>query len=570
MAVDHPVHWNGFYPSGGPPEYSYTTGFKNNKYTHQSTWNSAEANIKAEKNLLSKTISSGGRAGAAIVELNRMIGIARSAEQQFLTSHGFKNPGNNWNRLITDINKILSTEEVFRRNVTILKQFNDNMNDKGKVNTKRYEDITTYFKDKLEDAIYDCLTIDVNASLQDILINATKGAVEKMQDVADTLIKDEEGNYLGRGTYNPGIKNEHLALRAFGELFQVIQVVQGSEFLTDISKLFDLENYIEKARQSILEGKVNKSGKNKRAKIKYKGSQSGGKGSISEIVYAEIARGLPGANNNSIQWSTVERTGPADYKVDRYQATTTVSYNQAIDTVKNNGINYHGSMRAPGIASMEELYKNLTDAQGDIVLISDKNYLIDKGFIEGRVYGKGENKVQKLGGFSAQNESSINALAGLFGALHISIFDIDALTNYLANIGENMIETQVDNQILKAISAQIGNFLFDDLSFDAGMIPSGVNIIHVFQLSGIYVPLSIILEGVRKGLDSLSKVKAESFVEVRFRASNDKPDSWSWRMTSDEQEKVWEDFRNTKLLNNKLEISFLRDFAAVIADSVRL
>lgn len=522
-----------YYPHGKPETFSYTREFITDKELHGEE---AEQHILQQKNIAGGVITDKGRGGAAIAELNRMIGMARAAEQQFLIAHGLKNPGNNWNKLITEINKILSTEATFNRNVQLLKQFNDGTN-------KTYEDVTVYFRKYLQKAIFENLVIDINATVYEILERAVKNAITSMANITETKLSD--GTIKKQKT-----SDESKMLQAFSELFGVIEVVKNSEFLLEIAEVFQLEDYIEEVRNGILRGELTKA-----PTLQYKGGK-GGKGTLAEIIYTAVARGLGSGGNGSITWQTVEHTGAADYKPDRVLATMEISYNQAVNTVRNNDVNYGSSVRARGIATMEQLYKDLADAKGDIVLISDKNYLINAMFANGTD--------KKMGGFTAQGETSLNALEGLFSSLHINIFDIDALINYLANIGSNLIETEVDNKILRAISTQIGNFLFDDLSFTESSIPGGVNVIHVFQLSGIYVPLSIILEGVKKGVGNIQNIDLSSFVEVEFKASSDIPNPW----TKDSSEEVFTNFRNTKLKNNTLAVNFLKDFASIIADNV--
>ena len=524
-----------YYPHGKPETFSYTREFVEDANLHGEE---AEQHILQQKNIVSRVITDKGRGGAAIAELNRMIEMARAAEQQFLITHGLKNPGNNWNKLITEINKILSTEAAFKRNVQLLKQFNEG-------NIKTYEDVSVYFRKYLQKAIFDNLVIDINATGYDILERAVKEAIKSMANITETKLSD--GTIKKQRT-----SDESKKLQAFSELFGVIEIIKNSEFLLKIAEIFQLEDYIEEVRNGILNGNLTKA-----PTLQYKGGNRG-KGTLAEILYTAVARGLSSGGNGTITWQTVEHTGAADYKPDRVLATMEISYNQAVDTIKNNGINYGGSVRARGIATMEQLYMDLEDAKGDIVLISDKNYLINAMFTNGT-----DNK---MGGFTAQGETSLNALSSLLNSLHINIFDIDALINYLANVGSNLIETEVDNKILRAISTQVGNFLFDDLSFSEASIPGGVNVIHVFQLSGIYVPLSIVLEGVKNGVGNIQNTDLSSFVEVDFKASSDMPSAW----VKDSGEEVFTNFRNIKMKNNTLSINFLKDFASVIANSVKI
>ena len=547
--ISNGVGWYGRYPHGGPTDYSYTALFAQD---FPRTGSEAEIRLTAYQNLVGATVDKTGKSGAAIAELNRMIGMARNAEQQFLVNHNFKNPGNDWNRLITDINKILSTQAAFERNVKLLQQFAD-PND---TNTKTYQDITVFFRQKLQSAVIDNLVIDINATGFEILQRAVIGALHEMENITETKM---ENGYIKTRRPDQNAKQTEI-LQAFVELFKVIQVVEGSEFLTKLTELFDLKDYIEAVRDSLINNTSNKN----LPKLNYKGGDKG-KGTLSELIYNEVARGLGnGGGNEHITWKTIEHTGGANYKPDRVLATFDISYNESVDNTKNNPLLKGKTKRAKGIATMEDLYAKMKDAEGDLVLISDKNYLINRGFITGRTV----NGTHHLGGFKAQDVTSLNALEGLFNSLDITAFKIDQLIDYLANIGDNLIIPNIDPHILKVISTQIGNFLFDDLAFDESKIPGGVNIIHVFQLSGIYVPLSIILEGVKRGLDATMQADVSSYVEVEFNASSDVPNDWTY--ADDKTDKDFKDFRKTKQKNNKLEINFLRDFAAVIAANVQI
>ena len=519
---------------GLPVVFSYTQEFEDNLVK-----TSAYRNIEKEKNKISNTVSSKGRGGVAIMELNRMIGLARDAERQFLITHNLKDPHNNWNKLITEINKLLSTEAVFKRNVQLLKQFSNK-------DIKVYEDVSVYFRQKLEKAIFDVIEVDVNASMDQILEQAVIKAIKSMANITEFQMEDNtirKRNSGGAGK----------VLQAFSELFQVVEVFLSSEFLLKINEIFQLKEYIEEVRSYLLNPA---NSKEKKPRLKYTNG-AGGKGTLAEILYTAVERGLgSGSGGNGIEWRLVEQTGGLNFKPDRVLSTIEVSYNQSAETVKENDINYGGSNRARGIATMEQFYKDLAEAKGDIVLISDKNYIINQAF---------ENGTDKReGGFTAQGETSLNALSGLFNSLHINIFDIDALINYLANIGGNLIEKDIDDSILRAISAQVGNFLFDDLSFDASAIPVGVNAIHVFQLSGLYVPLSIVLEGVKRGIGNIQNTDLSSFVEVSFKASSSIPGAW----TTDNGEEAFTDFRNAKMKENSISVHFLKGFASIIADNV--
>lgn len=520
-----------FYPHGKPvEEYSFTSAFANDAELHGMA---AEKNVMAMKSRAGGGLSPRGRGGKAIAELNRMIGMARGAEQNFLMAHGLKNPGNNWSKLITGINEILGTKASFERNLQIIKQV-------ASGDSKEYRDIDEFFRGKLQSAIYESLKVDVNKSAYEILEIAVRSAIKKMGNITDTI--NEQGLIENRVP-----KKGEKSLQAFAEMFQLVQKILNTDILLQVDNLFDLTNYIEQARQDILYNQTTKGEKRSQKELTYAGQ--GNKGTLAELLRNIVAQGIGSGYGDGLSWRTVENTGGFNYKPDNVLATMEISYNRAAQKVKDNKLVEGNSRRRKGIATMEELYKQVGDAKGHIVLVSDKSYVIDSAFIS-------------RGGFEAQGSTSLNALQGLFSSLHITGFDVEALINYLANVGGGMIEQQADEHILKMIATQIGNFLFDDLSFES--TPINANVVHVFNLSGIYVPLSIVLEGVKRGVGGLQNTDLSSYVEVNFRASGDKPDPWR------KDEAPWIAFRNAKMSNNTLNVHFLKDFASIIAEAVSI
>ena len=518
-----------FYPHGwSAAEYSFTEKFTTDANLHGAT---AAANVMAQKNKAGGALSAKGRGGKAIAELNRMIGVARGAEQNFLTAHGLKNPGNNWGKLITGLNEILGTRESFNRNMNILKQVVEGQ-------TKEYRDVNDFFIKKLQSAIYESLEVNVNESAYVILEKAVRQAINKMANITETI--DSKGNVKKRRP-----KEGEQQLQAFAELFKVIQKILSLDLLTQIDELLNLTNYIEKARQDVIYNNNNKENKKAQTKLTYSGK--GNKGTLAELLRNMVIQGIGSGYGEGLTWAVAENPGGLNYKPDNYLATIDVSYVDSAKYVKDNKLAQGRSNRNKGIATMEELYRRVGDAKGHIVLISDKNYIINQAFVD-------------KGGFVAQGATSLNALAGLFSSLHITGFNINALINYLANVGDGMVEENADEHILKMIATQVGNFLFDDLSFSS--VPVNANVIHIFNLSGIYVPLSIVLEGVKMGVGNIQNTDLSSYVEVNFSPSGDKPEEWH------REEAPWINFRNAKMANNTLSVNFLRDFASIITSAV--
>jgi hypothetical protein len=94
-------------------------------------------------------------------------------------------------------------------------------------------------------------------------------------------------------------------------------------------------------------------------------------------------------------------------------------------------------------------------------------------------------------GFAAETPT----LANLGGVLaRAGVNDIEDLVFALANTGPGRFNSTSDG-MEKFIATKIANFLFDDVVITDALdnYSSSVNRIHVFNLGGIYVPLSVFL-----------------------------------------------------------------------------
>lgn len=523
------MSWYDNYPHGGPAEYSYTSLFRNHFIkTGAEAWQ----NIQAARDGAFGTINKEGNAGKAIDELERMIDIAYKGEVAFLANHQIKDPGKNWGELISDLNSILSTKEAFERNIQLLSKLTNNDE-----SVKNYQDVSVYFKDKLQHSIeesYDTLQIGPNTEISSVLPTLATKAIRKMENITDTKIGRE---------ILPGRRKGGEEYQAFESMFNIINTIDENDtFLQNLNEIFNFEQYL-KDYKDYLDNPYKDDGKKKsKPTLKYRSGKSQ-KGTFAEVLYSFLER-IKGSNG-SIEYY-VEQTGGLNFKPDRVISTCNISYNEAAQQVKDSDYT-NKSVRAKGIKTMEQFYKNIGDTKADIVLISDKNYYISP----------------KFSGFAAQTDVTLNALEGAMNSFHINIFNISNLINYLANIGSNMIEKQVDSSILQSLSAQIGNFLFDDMSFEVTELPQNANIVHVFNLSGVYVPLSFILEGVKNGLNAtIQSTRLSEYVSVDFDASSSEPPH-SWDSEGD-----FISFRETKMKENKISFSFMQGFASVITQAV--
>ena len=534
MALEHtPI-----FPITGLPKYAYVSALK---VDYPKMADKAEDNLLATKNLIGLTITKQGNVGAALKQLDNIVKTAKAAEIKFLTSHGFSDGGDNWSTLITGINHILGSEASFTRALNLLEQLAD-PNSKN----KEYRDINRFLIKYLQEEVYKAFDkLSVDADLGQVAQLAIEQGLARLQNITETQL----GNKIA--TRNP--KQGEEALQAFKDLYNFTQLEKNNPFFQSLKELFRLEEYVAEVQQQLKNNIQIK--KEDRLSIKPVGGIKRYHGTLAELLDSAIAREANGSGgNDTIQWKmTAKQVGGKNFKPDVIIADANLEYDYDAAARQAEQELSGASVRQKGIRTMEILFEQLKDAKGSLVILSNKNYIINEMFANGS-----DTRLPGFGAQTATNLKNLNALLSTVGMGRVS-----SLIDYLANAGDGML-LDLDEDILRVIAARIANFLFDDMSITP---PSGLNVIHVFNLSGVYVPLSFILQGVAAGLRNVeNKMKdasyADNFVNVTFKQGPTIPPIW--------YSTAWVDFREVRESRTLIEVHFLQGFAEEIVKAMNI
>ena len=195
------------------------------------------------------------------------------------------------------------------------------------------------------------------------------------------------------------------------------------------------------------------------------------------------------------------------------------------------------SVRADFVKQWKELYSNIKES-GDIVEISAKNYSLGNNFQ----------------GFTAQDKVTIDNFAATLEQFGFRDDKVDPLVFALLNIGPDTLE-QDSSMITHHLSTLIAYFLFDDIDMD---LNTSINAIHLFNLDGIYVPLSSFLflaYNSLKDFDNLSN----KYVHVSYTPKAVIPEESGNLLEMD-----WLDTKIRKLDQTSIKIHFFKDFTNYI------
>lgn len=550
------VGWSDNYPHGGPNEYSYTSSFIDYR---------AKTAGEAIDNLVQPTMSFSNviTNPKIMTNLDDTIAKARKQELTYLKNHKFKlNNQASWGQIITGINEILSTSEIFERNLQLLKQYVSHTND-----TKEYRDITSLFGEYIQTAANQVIP-KINGQVANMSAKDFNDLTEKIIKLAlknlfsETDYVDKNGNIH---THTSIADRETMkALQAYGVLVQHINKMVNADFLQDVSKILHLRDFFIKTQETYQYNQRNnlkkgQEGYRKQPKIYSRAQKGSMTGTVGETLRAGM-NALLGGYSQTTHGGLIDlslKVGQGGAKADRLQAHFTLTQTNAkVDFgLAGNSSGDNNSAVVNSIENFEELMQqlDLAGAKGELVVISDKSYLINKNFEIG--WEKGEN-----GGFSAQEATTLSNIGDILEKVKSPV-DPTELIDFLSNCGDDMILGNQQDDVMHALATQIGAFLFNSVHVSFH-IPTGINMIHVLYLSGVYVPLSIILEGIKKALyGALNNFSVESFVTVNFYNGETVPKPWK-------TEQEWIDFRQKRIDDTKLKIRFLEDFAQFIVDAI--
>lgn len=531
-----------------PPSenYSYTTEFQNMFPRPGAV---AEQLFSLKSSLFSAPPTSNSK---IVLNLKGLADASKAAEQSFLNEYFGKGiTSNNWGDLIKGFNLIFSTKDIFERNLNLIKQVSE-----GNKNT--YTQIESFFSTYLDKATKEVLgqyritkLEQINEAEIDKLMNRiVQKAVTYLYSAKD--FRDKNGNIITNPTKKQ--KEELEMVKAYEDLIQIFSRIEQNSFLSSIKDLFQLKDHI----KAVIKQKSDnaKNGTKKKLPTVKSSLRGNVKGQIGEyfggLAAQQVAQELgtkriEGENIDFVVDASV--TGNQGVKSD---VTIVAAANFNIEEFL--GINTKGqdrSNRVNIIQNYENFFNKMKDAYGHIVFISNKNYNINLKF-------------QSRGGALAQERTTLENVGSLLNQVRSPI-DVGNLINVLSNCGDGMILGNPPNEIFRTIATQIGYFLFDDLSIE---IPTGgINRVHLFNMSGVYVPLSVFLEATLHSLLSAQQ-HAEDFVKVNFLPGG--PTSGEGYRPWGDDWSQFERFRQDRTRQSYITVHFMKDFANFITQNVKI
>lgn len=449
-------------------------------------------------------------------------------------------------QIITAINEIFSTKEIFQRNI---ERILDTKHSQGKVLPTEF--LTTQYLQPCLDANYEeliktleplILAPKKNDKLIENLISkyiekSLQQAVQKMLESSRfNLAKnkdDKEFSFLlnhlnGMSLSNPFMK-------------QIYDLYKLDELKKAILDEINYSKSIKKYREVI-----NKATKNT---IKNAKSRKEVKGNLAEYITTYIAEIL---NKNKNMSAAV--TGGAKAKPDAVFGFN-VDISPIINSLESDGKVDRQSNLQKIQAGYDKINRIKSDANGYIVYSNAKSYILSDSFKDRGFSAGASGTIEYFSRVVSQVDNSVNT-AQLLGTI----------INFAEGaVGENA--KQIQQKVEEELSAAIALFLFDDFTIDDAN--KGIQSLHFLNLDGVYIPLSFLLTLLIKALQiseqQLKNKKVKELVKVTLEKHQIKyPNEEKWKTG------MWTDQRNEALNWKLAEVHFLKNFQQIIAENLKI
>lgn len=469
---------SGFYPHGKPAWYAYTEHFVEDfggQTGYLAGANTKYPGLNSDK----------GRSVIvkALWNLQNLIQGARAAELAFINDTGINiNDTNNAKDIFHTINLIFNSKQTFERGMKYMQSL---ANAKPGEQDKMYRDVSRYFAyyldvtikremDKLIGSGKQVATMtpkQVESLINRIISNALIESYKKVKDFTgpNGEIRGKFGKYARADK-----KQQEQEVQAITDMIDIIKQLKSKGAFSQFGYLFDLDasTLNQKYAQAQLSLKQNSYHD---AKV-----DSNYGGNALELITSMVATEIGKINIHNSGLTIVGRhTGQSNQmKADTllFVGRGTINPDDYLQYVDRD--TFGNRVRMQNVDALNKYLNNLENNIEHVIAISDKNYSITASF----------------DGINAQEKMSLQN-AGLL----LSQFGVDQvpeLITYLANCGTNMVQGKVADSVRTELQSYIGYFLFDNLHFEINGGTPKVNVVNLLNVSGLYIPLSVYLEGL--------------------------------------------------------------------------
>ena len=436
--------------------------------------------------------------------------------------------------IIEALNACLNLKEVYQRNIQLIKA-TEGM--KGV-----YSWYPTYFMKAWQQKWPNIKSMSEigfvsKLPIEEALSRALDKFVPEICELGIKLMLD--GPEVEHASIDPALKNAYSAL-----ISQIGSVSTAGSVANQIYKAYQLDN-LKAGLVKEIEVKNNriyaKQTKPKVNQMISKNIHSSGGLSLEAIenaIYSMVASGVQGGG-------AAIHSGFKGIKADNI-LTLSIDPTIVVEALESAGANRDENIKA--LSALGAKLSNLDD--GFIVYSSDKNYSLNANFKGFDVGSTGTNAANFLNNVY-QADNSVSTLIGA-----------------IQQLGKGAMLEGRKAEFEKLLAQDVAYMLFDDFT-TIGTVSTGGNAIHVMNLNGIMMPMSVFLSMLADAIESVTEDEIRKLVNVTISAP---PILWDNPEGQKKQEAAfpgnnygaWEYQRQYALEHTKITAKFLKDFKSFV------
>lgn len=432
--------------------------------------------------------------------------------------------------LIKELNHSLQLKETYERALKSLEQ------------GKAYGSPATYFYSYLIEAWNRRFGKDGNLLTEEILDKMDKNKTLTFVQAVEEIL-DGELMELVRTAIKDLLKSGDLSKNdtdhSYETFLQFLDTFHGNELANQLYEIYHLDEI----KQALLE----------QANVQDMGlylTNNEIQNTFSKTKYADGGLSLEHFENFVVN-TIFTNIKSNEYKI---EAIHTGKTKMKADNIITIGINSNTVKRAidrstygtreKNVKAIKELGKHLRHLDDGFIIYSNaKNYSINEGF-------------QSRGGFKSGEDISLETFYTVISHFQ----NASVLIGLIANTIPGAIYDTGKGALEEVLATDIAYFLFDDVLTIGKGLTNKVSALHIFNLDGIYIPLSYLLFELARAMEegtanprSIASVKIKTPAFIKY----DDPET---NMGME----LWKDQRTTALKDIKIGATFLKNFQELI------
>lgn len=557
------MNQNAWYPEGNWMNYAYATSLANSK--NLLAINALQKGIEAIKSAHQQINIDSFDGKIAVANLEMMAQQEEKAEMQYLTTHfpniTIQQLRENPKDFITMVNK-LQPNGSFDKQLKYIESLTLE-GSKYKAPNNYREDMYQFINYELQDALINEINktlkasdvLDETESSQSLANQVTQKlknlVIKKFQSHANNWRREDEID----NNYAQTLQDITDLFSASTNLLDILLVGYGISTKQLQSNINEIRKDMKKNSGNALNDLINN--KFHPRSLSHRVTAGGtAREAISNALLQIVQSNLTGGSNSSIKTSVIHTgslaAGSGGIKPDNiiYENEIDVDVSTLLDAFYTAAKTVMDSdnPRVKNIRAMKALLEKAKGAT--IVEISDKSYsLTSSSFLT-------------QGGYKAQ-DSSWGNIEKVLSELQMSQNLLTSIRFLIANSGTGWMNGADYEDIRQQLAAHFAAFLFDDINFSVEQhfktYSSDANVIHILNLSGILMPLSVILNGIYKSLKQLDSHELESWVKVDV-----KPHPISLEPNKAYSSTDWDNAFQTNQENAQVELHFMKNFVSYL------